>query len=126
MLVDDNSDNITTFKTALEDGGFSVDAFSDPYKAIEKYASSPEIAYDLLLIDLKYDNYGIDGFQLYQKIKASRSGKSLPHVCFVTAYQDYYDSLKASYPELATRCFIRKPIRMVDLLTRVKLELQES
>jgi DNA-binding response OmpR family regulator len=124
MLVDDNMDIIKTFKSALEDNEFIVEGFFDPFKALEKFRSSPEGTFKLLMIDLRLDGYGIDGFKLYQEMK--NSGKELPRVCFITAYQDYYDDLRISYPGLEIQCFIRKPIRNVDLVARIKQELQES
>jgi DNA-binding response OmpR family regulator len=123
MLIDDTLDIITTFKVGLEENGFSVTAFENPFEALATLKNSNEITYDLLLIDIRYDGLDIDGFQLYQELR--NSGKKLPPVCFITAFQEYYDRVKQLSPEINNiKCFIRKPIQMVDLIARLKQELQ--
>ncbi len=122
MLIDDEPDIITTFKVGLEENGFSVTAFQNPFEALATLKNSNEITYDLLLIDIRYDGLDIDGFQLYQELR--NSGKKLPPVCFITAFQEYYDRIKQLSPEIDIKCFIRKPIQIVDLIARLKQELQ--
>jgi DNA-binding response OmpR family regulator len=124
MIIDDDQDIITTFKRGLEENGFSIDAFLDPFEALAKFKQADEEAYQLLMIDLIYEEYGTNGFKLYQEFR--NSNKKLPHVCFITAYQDYYDSLRTSFPDIDAQCFIRKPIRIVDLVARLRQELQIS
>jgi DNA-binding response OmpR family regulator len=122
MLVDDNADIIRTFKEGLEDNGFKVDAFHNPLEALTRFKISDERTYDLLLIDIKYDELDFDGFDLYQELR--KSGKKLPPVCFITAFQEYYDRVKQLSPEINVKCFIKKPIQMIDLIARLKQELQ--
>jgi two-component system catabolic regulation response regulator CreB/two-component system response regulator ChvI len=122
MLIDDERDIITTFKEGLEGSGFSVTAFQNPFEALATFKKSNEKTYDLLLIDIRYDGLDIDGFQLYQELR--NSGKKLPPVCFITAFEEYYDRIKHLSPEIDVKCFIRKPIQMVDLIARLKQELQ--
>jgi two-component system catabolic regulation response regulator CreB/two-component system response regulator ChvI len=45
-------------------------------------------------------------------------------VCFITAYEVYYEQLKEEYPSLNIGCFIKKPIEIQDLINRLKQELQ--
>ena len=124
MLVDDNADIITTFKVGLEENGFSVTAFQNPFEALRKFEASDERSYDLLLIDIRYEEYGIDGFQLYQKMrKIRKSDEKLPPVCFITAFSEYYITLKQSFPEISKHCFIKKPIQIIDLVGRLKQEI---
>jgi two-component system, OmpR family, response regulator ChvI len=44
-------------------------------------------------------------------------------VCFITAYEIYYETLKKEFPTLNVGCFIKKPIDPSDLIKRVKKEL---
>jgi DNA-binding response OmpR family regulator len=123
MLIDDNKDIVTAFEIGLKEYGFRVETFNDPFEAVAKFIASHEKTYDLLLVDLKFDEpYNINGFQLYKQMRDS--GKKLPHVCFITAYSDYYDILKPSIEEIDVKCFIRKPIEIIDLAARLKQELQ--
>jgi DNA-binding response OmpR family regulator len=124
MLVDDEADIIRTFKEGLDGNGFKVEAFDNPLEALTRFKISDERTYDLLLIDLRYEEFpDNDGFWLYQELR--KSGKKLPPVCFITAFQEYYDRVKQLSPEINNiKCFIRKPIQMVDLIARLKQELQ--
>lgn len=125
MLVDDAEDILTTFEIGLKEYGFDVDGFNNPFEAVAKFKASNEKPYELLLIDLKFDEpYNIDGFQIYQQMKDSR--RTLPCVCFITGFQDYYDEMKSLFPEIDVHCFIRKPIEIIDLAARLKQELHAS
>ena len=44
--MDDDKDHLMLFKLVLEDGGYSVDAYTDPYKALSKFRPN---YYDLVL-----------------------------------------------------------------------------
>ena len=50
LLVDDEPDIALTFKIGLEDNGFTVDAFNNPFKALSNFKAG---FYDLLLLDIK-------------------------------------------------------------------------
>ena len=126
MLIDDDRDILRTFKTGLQDNGFIVDDYWNPFEAFSKFTSAKSI-YDLIMIDLKLDGFGTNGFKLFQDL--NRTGKTVPRVCFVTAYPDYYDSLRVAFPEFEQsniKCFIQKPIQIVDLVVRLKQELESS
>lgn len=125
MLIDDTKDILRAFEIGLKDYGFRVDTFNDPFEAVAKFIASHEKTYDLLLIDLKFDEpYNIDGFQLYKQMRDS--GKKLPHVCFITGYSEYYaiQVKNKTTEEIDAKCFIRKPIEIIDLAARLKQELQ--
>src|SRR5689334_7175496 len=49
MIVDDEKDVSTTFKSGLERRNFAVEVFNDPLKALDKYEAGK---YDLLLLDV--------------------------------------------------------------------------
>jgi putative phosphoribosyl transferase len=46
-------------------------------------------------------------------------------VCFVTAYEPYYEQIKEEYPMIDVGCFIKKPISSNDLIERVKKSYTE-
>ena len=107
--------------TVLQDADrrLNVDAFTDPYVALENFRPT---FYDLLLLDIVMSK--MDGFELYHKI---RRLDNKVKVCFLTASQMYCDEIrKEAFPELDVNCFIAKPIANEDLVRRVKevLELQ--
>ena len=128
LLVDDEVDITTVFTLALADNGFEVDAFNDPIQALSGFRSG---SYDLALIDYKMPN--MNGFELYREI---RKIDERVKVCFVTAFEVYYEELKkkfhsslnASPPqqygqEEDVKCFIQKPIDIDELVKRIKEEL---
>jgi CheY-like chemotaxis protein len=119
MVVDDSPDLINTFKTGLQQYGFKVDAFESPLKALENFKKSIEGTYHILLIDIKMEE--MNGFDLYEEIK--ETGKIIPPVCFITAFQEFYDGIKPSFPELSMNCFIRKPIEIIDLAVQLKQKI---
>jgi two-component SAPR family response regulator len=57
------------------------------------------------------------GFELYKK---SRDIDSNIKACFITAFEDYRQEFKASFPMLdEINCFIRKPKAIEDLANHV-------
>ena len=116
MVVDDDPDLSILFKLSLEGSGFIVDMFNDPVLALSNYK---EGLYDLLLLDIKMPK--MDGFELYQKIK--NKDKEVK-VCFITAFEEYKREFEKTFPNLKEDCFIRKPIRINELVKIVKTKLQ--
>jgi two-component system, OmpR family, response regulator ChvI len=115
MAVDDEADLTFTLKKELEQSGFSLDVFNDPIVALSIF--KPDY-YDLILLDVKMPQ--LNGFELYQEIKKKDDNAK---ACFVTAYEDYFESLKQQFPKLEVGCYIRKPIEMDDLVKRINKEL---
>ena len=123
LLVDDEQDIITSFKIGLEETGlFEVDGFTDPKAALSNLSEIGLHHYDLLLIDIKMPQ--MNGFELYQQIKNKFGDNSSTKVCFITAYEIYYETLKKEFPTLNVGCFIRKPIEIKELVNRIKQELE--
>ena len=116
LLVDDEPDVTLALKKGLEENGFSVDAFNDPRFALSKFEAA---YYDLLLLDIRMAD--LNGFQLYQEIKKKDNSAK---VCFITAYEVYYDRLKEDFPTLDVGCFIKKPIETQKLVRRIREELE--
>ena len=117
MVVDDEQDVARLFAISLERNGFVVDVFNDPLSALSNYKAS---YYDLLLLDIKMP--GMNGFELYQKIK-DRDNEAM--VCFITAYEESLIDLRKSFPGLEEEvdCFLRKPIEMHNLVRLVKSKI---
>ncbi len=119
LIVDDEPDVTDTFKLGLEQNGFSVDTFNDPEIALSNF--NPNF-YDIMLLDIKMPK--MNGFELYEKIRGKDSSAKTK-VCFITAYEVYYQSLREQFPDTKTECYIKKPIQINDLAKRLHAELAE-
>ena len=102
LLVDDEVDVISVFKMILEMNGYEVDAYTDPTSALDDFKPN---FYGLLLLDIRMPT--INGFELYRKMRNIDDKVS---VCFITAFEDYREEFKESFPMLDEfKYFIRKP-----------------
>ena len=118
LIVDDDSDITLAFKKGLENDGFNVDVFNDPQEALSNFEASK---YDLLLLDIRMPK--MNGFELYKEMdKIDNHVK----VCFITAFEVYYEALREVFPSMEVECFIRKPIEIGNLVKRIKNELNSS
>ena len=116
LIVDDEQDIAKLFKVALERAGFVADVFNDPLESLSSYRIG---VYDLLLLDIKMPQ--MSGFELYNNIKQIDDKVK---VCFMTAFEEYYDEFKKQFPHLKeTECFIRKPVGVEDLIRKVKSQM---
>jgi DNA-binding response OmpR family regulator len=118
LIVDDEPDIARALKMGLEDNGFVVDAYNDPLDAIANFKAG---SYDLLLLDIKMPK--MNGFELYNKLhQIDEKAK----ICFITAYDLYYDEFKRVFPKIKVECFIRKPVSINNLARVIKDELQQQ
>lgn len=116
LIVDDEEDIARFFKLALEQADFIVDMYNDPLKSLSDYRAGK---YDLILLDIRMLH--MNGFQLYSKI---REIDQEAKVCFITAFEQYYDEFNRIFPDLKKKeCFIRTPIGMNNLIRTVKSHL---
>ena len=121
LVVDDEPDITLTLKTGLENlkqdnkNLFEVETFNDPELAFSNYTPGK---YDLLLLDFKMSK--INGFELWDKI---RKVDSKAKICFITALNIDYESLRETFPLLEIECFIQKPIEICELVDKIKAEL---
>jgi DNA-binding response OmpR family regulator len=112
LIVDDEPDIISVFKMVLEMNDFEVDAYNDPLLALSNFKQN---AYGLVILDIRMPH--INGFELYKKI---RTIDDKVNVCFMTAFDDYRQEFKKSFPMLdELKCFIRKPNAIEDLVKHV-------
>jgi CheY-like chemotaxis protein len=123
-VVDDDPDITLTFKSALEAENeksnnkmhFEVNTYNDPIIALSEFKPK---RYDLLLVDFNMPK--LNGIEFSDKV--------LEHdinikVCFVTATEVNIQALKEQHPSMSFGCFIKKPITIKDLVSRVKVELE--
>jgi two-component system, OmpR family, response regulator ChvI len=115
LIVDDDPDITITFKQGLQSNGFEVDAFNDPVQALSSFQTS---RYDLLLIDVRMPK--MNGFELYKEMEKIDPVK----VCFITAFEVYYEALREVFPTLEVECFITKPIEIANLIKRINEQLE--
>ena len=122
LVVDDEVDITTIFKLALESVDFQVDVYNDPLLALSDYKAG---MYDLLLFDIRMP--GMNGFELYRKIKAMEEHDLhdvSPRVCFITAYDESGNQFKEFFPKLEeVNCFLKKPIPLIELVKAIKSQL---
>ena len=118
MAVDDDSDVTFTLKMFLEQRGFSVDVYNDPTEALANFKPG---YYDLLLLDVRMPK--MNGFELYREINKMDGNVK---VCFFTAYEGLYDTLRKQFPNLNTGWLIRKPINVNDLVTEINEEMSSD
>jgi CheY-like chemotaxis protein len=98
LVMDDDLDITTSFKEVLENNGsFSVRTYNDPQQALSKFEAG---LYDLLLLDIRMPN--LNGFELYREIKEMDHETK---VCFITAYETYYEQLKKRFSEIKCKLF---------------------
>jgi DNA-binding response OmpR family regulator len=118
LLVDDEHDITFSLRIGLENNGFAVDIFNDPEEALSIFKAG---LYDLLLIDVKMPK--MNGFELYQEIEKMDNKVK---VCFITAFEVYYNSLRELFPTVKVDCYIKKPVTTDELVQRIKSELVAS
>jgi DNA-binding response OmpR family regulator len=114
LVVDDEPDNTSIFSMGLEDGGFEVDAFTDPLFALSNYKLSHK-KYDLLILDIKMPD--MNGFELFEEIRKIDNNVK---TCFLTAFgEGYTEEFGRRFSSSINVSFIRKPIRVDDLVKKV-------
>ena len=112
LVVDDDADVTSTFKMVLEMNGFEVDAYTSPLSALSNFKPNE---FGLLLLDIRMP--AMNGFELFKKMK---SIDTKVEVCFITAFEDYREEFKESFPMLdEAKYFIRKPKAIQDLVNHV-------
>jgi CheY-like chemotaxis protein len=115
LVVDDEKDATLIFYTILQNSGFVVVFFNDPFLALEHFRPG---YYDLLILDIRMPN--MNGFELYLQIKRIDNRVK---VCFLTAiseFKEYEQYRKEVYPKLGERHFIVKPVSNHEQLKRGK------
>ena len=115
-VVDDEIDITTVLKKGLEQHGFSVDTFNDPQAALASFRPGH---YDLMIIDIRMPK--INGFNLYREL---RKKDAKVRVCFLTAFEIYYEEFRKMFPTIDVRAFVRKPINIQSLIRLINSILE--
>jgi FixJ family two-component response regulator len=111
--VDDDADIVSTFQMILEMNGFEVEAYTSPTFALSNFKPDE---FGLLILDIRMPV--MNGFELFKKIRSIDSNVVV--ACFITAYEDYREEFKESFPILdEVKYFIRKPKAIEDLVNHV-------
>ncbi len=115
MIVDDEKDILSILESGLEArGGFAVDTFSSGEAALQAFASRVSDHYDLVLTDIRMPK--MNGFDLYRSIREKNA--SIP-IAFITAFEINEDEFSKVMPSIKVRDFIKKPIRIPDLVEKL-------
>lgn len=115
MIIDDEKDILLILKSGLEArGGFAVDTFSSGEAAMQVFAKHSSDYYDLILTDIRMPK--MNGFEVYRRIREKNS--SIP-IAFITAFEINEDEFTKVMPSIKVRDFIKKPIRIPDLIERL-------
>jgi DNA-binding response OmpR family regulator len=115
MIVDDEKDILAILKSGLQSkGGFAVDTFSSGEAAVRAFAVNASDHYDLVLTDIRMPK--MNGFELYRKIRELNG--SIP-IAFITAFEINEDEFSKVMPSIKVRDFIKKPIRIPDLVEKL-------
>ena len=115
LVLDDEFDVMNIIKLGLQKkGSFEVYGFTDPVLALEHFKTNAE-HYSLVISDIRMPQ--MNGFELYKRL---RTIDDKVEACFITAFEDYREEFKESFPELdEAKYFIRKPTAIQDLVNHV-------
>ena len=114
MIVDDESDIILSIKIGLEDNGFEVDAFSEPFLALSNFKAN---SYALVILDIKMPD--MNGFELYREMRKIDEKIKV----FFRATETYCEDLKEIFPTIDKRRFIIKLLAIDGLEIKIRAEL---
>ena len=112
LLVDDETDIVANYKTALTLDGFAVEGFTNPEKALLGFKPAD---YDLVILDIRMPK--MNGFELYREI---RKRDEKVKIYFMTAFEIYKTEFEKVLPSIKIEGFITKPITMTSLCSIVQ------
>jgi two-component system response regulator ChvI len=114
MLVDDEPDILLVYKSFLASEGYNVEVFTDPQEALAYFAKFSYSYYDLVILDIRMPH--MNGFQLYQRLKAINKDV---RILFVSALE-IAEELSTLVPDINHNDIVKKPLSKENLLTMVK------
>jgi two-component system response regulator ChvI len=118
ILVDDDKDILITYDSILTDEGYTVEAFSDSYKALQYFTSSVSSSTatieDLVIMDIRMPD--LNGLQLYYRVKAINPNIK---ILFISAL-DAAEELVTALPGIEQKYILRKPVDNEEFLNKVR------
>jgi two-component system cell cycle response regulator len=112
LIVDDNQQNLELLQAYLDELPGTILTASDGVAAMAIIDSEPV---DLVLLDVMMPK--MSGFEVCKKLKSSPRTRSIP-IIMVTALNELGDIERGV--ESGTDDFLSKPVKKLELLTRVK------
>jgi len=112
LVVDDNQQNLELLQAYLEDLPCTITTAADGIEALKKVEADPP---DVILLDVMMPN--MSGFEVCKKLKTDPETRSIP-IIMVTALNELGDIERGV--ECGTDDFLSKPVKKLELLTRVK------
>lgn len=116
LIVDDEVDIANSIQYVLSQEGFNTSLAHDGLRAMEMYEKDRP---DLVILDLMMP--GIDGYELCRRVRAL--DKKTP-ILMLTARTSEIDTVVGL--ELGANDYIAKPVRLRELVARVKAHLREA
>ena len=118
MTVDDDEDVVFYLRAVLQETGlFDVDGFTDPQHALCSFKPGE---YDLVILDIRMP--GMDGFELYRKIKLI---DKIVDICFLTGVHEF-NEYQVVHPDITDEieknddsCVIDKPADTEQLIKKI-------
>jgi CheY-like chemotaxis protein len=117
LIVDDEPDIAYTLKLALEnnDQRYKVHTYNNPITLLAEFKPN---YYDLLLIDINMPF--MNGFELCKKILELDLNV---RICFMSTGEVNLYALRDVYPKISMGCFVKKPVKVKNLIKMVESEL---
>jgi CheY-like chemotaxis protein len=119
MVVDDTSANLHLLTKMLQERGYSVRPLTDGARAIKAAEAEPP---DLILLDIMMP--GMSGYEVCEKLKASKGGQGRLHeipIIFISALNEVLDKVKAF--KLGGVDYITKPFQEEEVFARLETHL---
>jgi CheY-like chemotaxis protein len=105
LLIDDDSDILTTLKLSLEIKGVSTYGFTNPVLAVEHFRNNAA-NYDIVVTDIRMPQ--MNGFEVARVVKEIRQDIKL---AFITAFDINKSEFEKVLPSTKVNAFITKPVK---------------
>ncbi len=120
LLIDDEPESVRHAIKALRDKGFDVKEIVKSTLAL-KLLSGGKLKPDLILLDVMMPE--MNGYEVYRQLQADDKTRNIP-VIFLTGKDPRKEIM--TLKELKIKFFIRKPVQVEILLSKVKVALPET
>lgn len=118
LIVDDESDIVSTIQYRLKFYEFDVITASNGKEGLEKTANERP---DLILLDINMPV--MDGHEMLERLKNHPDLKDIP-VIMLTAYSDKRDIVKAA--EFGIADYVTKPFDFTELMEKISTALEKK